>query len=149
MENSEELKSVLAKLAGTRVCNLSGPVAGSRFYLDFDSDQSLGVGCACWRLDSSYRVITGSSDDSAVNGPMESGLQTLVDRKVVSAAAEHPAWDLRIEFEGGLTLRVFCEDIDEDGENYIIRHRDVHLTVGEKGRISREGVGRSAMHETD
>jgi hypothetical protein len=82
---------------------------------------SLYVACA-WRLESREQIVCGCWDDQSPEGQMRTGLDQLVGHTVRRVMAVPPAWDLAIEFDNGLLLRVFCDQTndDEGADNYAL-----------------------------
>lgn len=72
------------------------------------SEYMLWVQASAWRVESEGRVLSTDSD------PQEEASWTnlLLGKKIVSVRALAPAWDLIVEFEEHLRLRVFCNPPD-------------------------------------
>lgn len=103
---------------------------------DCDASHSLFIECV-WRLDGEAEIITGAWDDNQSDGPMLSGLTSLVGDRVKSVWLGHPGFDLDVLFESGKTLRIFCDQINiEDGNsNYSLFLPFVVHTVGCRGQL--------------
>jgi len=82
----------------------------------FEGQYSLSLECA-WRLDSTEAVICGSSDDNSKGGKMLSGLKLLTGLRISRVNLSKPGLDLEIEFSKGLTLKVFCDQTNENDQN--------------------------------
>ena len=80
-----------------------------------------------WRLQLGTAVIAGSDDESL---ELERALSRVVGRKLVGLTVEAPAWDLSLEFAGGLILKVFCERAAQRS----VSRRNWHARIG-KTRI--------------
>jgi hypothetical protein len=74
-----------------------------------EGEVSIFIRCV-WRLEQGSLVIV-SSDDRATE--VKRGLSRIVGHKLVGLKAEKPAWDLSLEFAGGLRLKVFCERTEQ------------------------------------
>jgi hypothetical protein len=66
-----------------------------------------------WRLDSATAVVCGAWDDNREGGPMLTGLGQLVGEAVVAVGLEEPGLDVELRFSNHLTLRVFCDQVNE------------------------------------
>jgi hypothetical protein len=74
-----------------------------------------------WRLDSPEDVLCSWMDDSTPEGRLTQGLMQLKGRTVTAVKMTQPALDLTVEFDGGLALRIFPDQVDPDeGDNYSI-----------------------------
>jgi hypothetical protein len=106
---------------------------------NYDSEISLFIECA-WRLDTSTEVLCSSSETDSNDGPMVSGLNSLVDHEVESIDVVPPAFDLVVRFAGGLSLKIFCDqtNLDDGWDNYSLHLRDRIFIVGPRGRITTE-----------
>lgn len=62
-----------------------------------------------WRLDAIAGPITGWLDPCDNDGPMVSGLNSMVGQNVRQIKILEPAWDIELAFTGDLTLKVFCD----------------------------------------
>jgi hypothetical protein len=87
----------------------------------YDGEIELMITCS-WRLDSDDEVVCSWTDEHSDGGPMLSGLDKLLGRRIKRVAVSRPAMDLCIEFEGMLILKVFCDrtNRDQDSENYVL-----------------------------
>lgn len=94
-------------------------------------DVSLFVSCA-WRVQTTSEVLCGCWDDKEEGGQMRAGLERILGQPVRRALAVPPAWDLALELENGVVLRVFCDQTnDEEGaDNYSLYAGDTVFTVG-------------------
>lgn len=61
-----------------------------------------------WRLDCEERPLASSDLDPVI---IERELSVLVGQHIVAATCTAPAWDLCLEFSGGVKLKVFCDYI--------------------------------------
>ena len=104
-----------------------------------DSEYGLFVECA-WRLDGPQEVVCGAWDDNSPRGPMLRGLQGIVGHKAEFFRLSEPGLDLEILFGNGWTLRVFCDQVNEEdeGDNYSVFCPGEILVVGTKSRLRRE-----------
>jgi hypothetical protein len=157
-----ELASRLEQLIGKRCVGFSaGAGAGSVIDLEFglrrprrkpltnpflteeqrlgEPDISLFVKCV-WRLDSDREVICGAWDDNSHDGIMLGGLNALVGKQVLSFNLDEPGLDLSLKFDNYWTLRIFCDQVNEDDgdDNYSIYSMQDILTVTTKSRLVRE-----------
>lgn len=98
------------------------------------------IWCA-WRLDKKDKVICSWNDGNDKNGLMRQGLNELVNKGVVSVRVESPAYDLTLQFENELSLKIFCDQTnpEEDDENYTFFVKDFTYTVELKGSITKAG----------
>lgn len=67
---------------------------------------------------------------------MVSGLEMLLGRTITHVEMVTPALDLKVEFGGNYTLRVFCDQMEKDSTNYGIRFRQRFITLNERSEIS-------------
>jgi len=157
----QKLISIVQRLVGTPCWGVAaGGCTGSRFILDFGErleraveinnpvlpairrkfrgELLLHVGCAAWRLDSTSEVITSSTDLSTPDGPMVSGLEGLRGREVTSAMITQPGLDLVLEFDKVRWLRVFCDQVEGDLDNYTVAYRATFVAVGPRSSVSLE-----------
>jgi hypothetical protein len=162
--NVAELMSIVARMVGTSCWGVvAGGCTGSRFALDFGNkiewpvkisnsmltaderkyrgEFGLQVGCAAWRLDSKQEVITAWTDLASPDGPMVKGLERLRGRVVTRTEVSQPGLDLLMEFDKEYFLRVFCDQMDEDLDNYTISFRNVYVEVEARSRIDIEDSG--------
>jgi hypothetical protein len=97
----------------------------------YEGEMSLFISCA-WRLDSAEDVVCGCWDDKSDAGQMRIGLTRLDGKTVRRVLANPPGWDLAIELDDGLLLRVFCDQTnDEEGaDNYALYTTESIFTVG-------------------
>jgi hypothetical protein len=104
----------------------------------FEGEANLLVWCT-WRLDTDASPLS-SSDDVQEN--VVAALQRLVGHKVANVQVDLPGWDLRIDFSGGLRLRVFCDHVP--GDPSFDGNWDLFLP----DRIFSVGVGSQCESET-
>jgi hypothetical protein len=112
-------------------------IPGSPVSIRYTGEIHLFVTCS-WRLDSEKEVLCGAEDDNTEEGPMRHGLRQLLDRRVSSVQLREPGLDLVLEFEGGLTLRVFCDEVRGDGDdNYTVFVPGCYYNVGKRSVLTR------------
>lgn len=111
--------------------------------LSFDQRNYIGeyglmIWCA-WRLDGQNQVICGWNDSNEQDGPMLSGLGQIVNKSVVNIEVGLPAYDLVINFDDSLFLKIFCDQTDpkENYENYTFFTSDFTYTVEAAGFLTR------------
>jgi hypothetical protein len=79
---------------------------------------------SAWRLDAADHVICDWNFTGGAKGEIMPLIQTLVGRKVESAVANAPGWDLRIALSGRLTLVTFSDSNDERDDVWMILGTD-------------------------
>ena len=84
--------------------------AHSEEFRAFEGEANLLVWCS-WRLDGSEGPLS-SSDDTMDH--VVQALSMLADRVIDCVAIDMPGWDLRLEFNGGLVIKVFCDHVPGD-----------------------------------
>lgn len=95
----------------------------------------LFVECA-WRLDSEDAVLAGGYDDEVGRTIAVAGLAPLLGRPVVAVTLRRPALDLRIAFDGGLVLWLFCDHTDPSQDsNYSYGTPELLYAVGARGTL--------------
>jgi len=104
---------------------------------EFEGEVTFFLQHAAWRIDRYERAICSSSDTNDLKGPMLRGLRRLLNKRVASVAILGMAGDLRIEFEGGFRLLVFCiqTNADDDTDNYSVHDSERVVAMGPKGRV--------------
>jgi hypothetical protein len=85
-----------------RVQAIANP-AHPRQFRDFEGEVSFFIRC-WWRLEHSDSVLVTSIDEE---DKVTKGLNRLVGKSLVKVTTNGPAWDLVLEFNGGLTLKAF------------------------------------------
>jgi hypothetical protein len=162
----DELIAAFQQLVGRKCVGFSGgETSGSDVLLDFEprrrrkrrltavnpslseedrlhySEHCLMLKCA-WRLDSQDEILTGAGDDNTRMGPMLAGLDRLLKQEVVSIELARPGLDLAIMFQNELTLRVFCDQVNElDGdENYNLFLPGECFVIARRSRLSKEAI---------
>jgi hypothetical protein len=102
----------------------------------YEGEIDLFVQCA-WRLERSQTVLCGSTDADRNDGPMVQGLKELAGRTVLAAEIERSIPDLTVSFDGGLRLKVFCDQTNlvTNDDNYSLRVGGTIYAVGARGRI--------------
>lgn len=95
----------------------------------------LVIGCS-WRLDSPSEVLCGIGSSREEMGE---GLQKIVGQ-AIRAIDVSPGLDLRVHFENGLKLSVFCDHVNEVSlwDNYLIEEPGGSFIVGTCGVVRRE-----------
>jgi hypothetical protein len=73
-----------------------------------------------WRIDDDAAVVCSSTTMNKLDGAFGNGLRLILNRRVEKIVVSHPGWDLRIEFEGGKVLTVFCDqaNAEDEADNY-------------------------------
>lgn len=104
----------------------------------FEGEYALYIECA-WRIRSSEGVICSWTSDNSPGGEMLFGLGRLEGTTVTAVDLRDGSYDLRLEFNDGLILDVFCDQLDpEEGiDNYSFFTREAVLTVGPGSRLHR------------
>lgn len=74
----------------------------------FDSEFSIFIEEAAWRLESADEVICTSADSNCFGGLMLAGLAKLRGTFILDAASDFPGLDLTIKFSNKLKLKIFC-----------------------------------------
>jgi hypothetical protein len=107
--------------------------------LSFKEEYTIFIKCA-WRIESSNGIICGCWEDNSANGSMLRGLQQLVGEKVESIKLFTPTLDLRISFNNGLTLHIFCDQTDliENNDNYSLFTDSYVYIVGTRSTLAKE-----------
>jgi len=105
----------------------------------YEGEYALYVWCT-WRLDGPDAPIS-SSDDT--HDRIGRALGSLIEKKVLAICRDLPGWDLRIDFSGGLVLRLFCDHVDGDPSfsgnwELCTPGRTVVIDVNSKCRVARE-----------
>jgi hypothetical protein len=146
-ETFDKLQNALDLLVGQPCTRFAaGGSAGSTVLIDFTStsrpkpdketdETRLSILAYCsWRLDSAHEVICGAWDDNSPGGTMLKGLQRLVGKRLISFVLEAPGLDVNLQFEGDLTLKIFCDQVNEVdcADNYILYIEDDVFVVGTK-----------------
>ncbi len=142
----DKLRRTLDLFVGHRCTRFAaGGSAGSAMLIDFasevqgasaEADRSILVYCS-WRLDGTQQVICGAWDDNSPGGVMLTGLQKLVGKKLTSCNLESPGLDVRMLFEEDLTLRIFCDQVNEidRADNYIVYFNEEAFVIGTKSHL--------------
>ena len=105
----------------------------------FYSEFVIFVQDCAWRLNAD-KVICTSKTANNNDGPMVTGLHTLVGQQIVAVAASPPAYDLIVEFSGASKLHLFCDCFDQerDGDNYSFHSANQVFVVGAGGVLTLE-----------
>jgi hypothetical protein len=80
----------------------------------YEGEHILLVWCS-WRLDGPLDIL--ASSDSSCATASQTLQEQLTSRKLVSATAFNRAFDVALEFEGELQLRIFCDRFAGNGES--------------------------------
>jgi hypothetical protein len=104
---------------------------------DFEGELELYVECA-WRLETTTSVICTSTSNNEHGGTMLGGLEKLIGTTIVEAKLTHPAMDIKIAFDNGLTLVVFADQANEADKycNYTVSEKSKIIINGAKSEIS-------------
>lgn len=104
----------------------------------YKAEFDLFIQCA-WRLESKTQVICGAWDDNSEGGDMLEGLQRLVGQAINSIKVSKPAFDLAVNFNNGLVLRIFCEQTNqaEMEDNYSVFLPNTIYVVGNRSQLRR------------
>lgn len=92
-----------------------------------------------WRIESSSEVFSGSHMSNQNDGPMVRGLEVIRGKTIQTITCSRPAFDLQIQFEGGISLVIHCSLIgmDED-ECYVFKGKLGWYSVGFDGKLALE-----------
>lgn len=103
---------------------------------NFQGEFALYVTCA-WRVDGLAEVISAWTSGGDTVDEMVAGLDRLVGRRVVSVSVKKPGWDLVLEFEGGHTLTIFCDQTNrvEEADNYSLFVKSKTYSVGTRSKL--------------
>ncbi|NGZ87199.1 hypothetical protein [Duganella aceris] len=106
----------------------------------YESAYSLLLYCP-WRMESKSKVLSGSHMSNENDGPMVRGLEFIRGKKIETVTCARPAFDLRIEFEGELSLVIHCSLIGMDADEcYVFKGKLGWYSVGFDGRLSLENA---------
>lgn len=105
----------------------------------YAAEFGLFIQCA-WRIESKAQVVCGAWDDNTGGGRMLEGLRLLVGQVISSVEVAKPALDLAMNFDGGLALRIFCDQTNqaEMEDNYSLFLPDAIYVVGHRSQLRRE-----------
>lgn len=145
-QNALVLTGLIQQLVGQRCERVDNP-HGSILRLDIgqlgtlpdDPPDALSHGwrhltvLSPWRLQDKDYVACDSTDPGGAGGVIASYVTILNGRKIVSASVTEPAFDLEIEFKGGLNLVVFSNNGGVDDSAWFILGTD-GLQVSAKPR---------------
>jgi hypothetical protein len=128
---------------------------GSMLFLEFGEPQPLaesqkrpfgewGLWCGriLWRIEQGDLVLAGSEDDEPT---MESGIEQMNGRILVSGQVSESTGDSRLEFTGHLVLRTFVIKSQEDAR-WTFRHYDEYAPLGPKLADSPDAVWQEPAH---
>jgi len=87
---------------------------------DFEAEFKLFIENAAWRLETAARVLSGSEDSSRAMPIMLAAVKSLQNHAVLTVKMRETGCDLDIQFTGGVSLRVFCNQTRgcQDSDNY-------------------------------
>ena len=97
---------------------------------EYDSAFDVFVQCG-WRLYTSERIICSSLSDNSIDGPMVTGLRSLIGSTILEIDLNVATLDLLICFSNGLSFSIF-NDVPtdtEDDEAYSIRGNQVMRAI--------------------
>jgi ribonuclease inhibitor len=102
----------------------------------FQGELNMMVWCA-WRLDHRDQMIGSWKQSNAVEGPMLAALRSLIGASVSAVSVHSPVHDLDLEFDHGVSLRLFCDQIGpQEGDNYVLYAADKSVAAcGPAGAI--------------
>lgn len=126
-----------------RALHLREPLTDERlpeFLRAHEGEYLLFVACA-WRLDTATAVVCGSQHGDTVTPETIAGLARLTGAIVVDVRTTGPAHDLALEFEDGLTFRVFCDRAQAgDAANYSLFTQTTCYQVAAAGALSMKPI---------
>jgi hypothetical protein len=99
----------------------------------FTLDQSavwVSLDFAAWRLQDEHQLLCSSSTENGVNSRMEAALGKLKGRTVKSIESSEVSGDLAAHFDGGLTFKIFCDQVDTGYDNYSFKTSEGIFVVG-------------------
>ncbi len=104
--------------------------------LKFGLDQYIGeyhVTIYCdWRLQKGNVPITGSCEPNNPDGPLVSGLHSIIGRKITSARFIDVCGDIQLQF-GDIILNVFCNYTGNEDDEYCFQDES-NWTLRSKGK---------------
>lgn len=107
-----------------------------RFY---DAEYSFLINCS-WRFDSQSKIICSSKDSNHKDGPMEKGLERILNKTIISVNVTPPAYDLTLKLSEGFSFKFFCDETSafEVFDNYSYYTPTHVFTVANKSKIEVE-----------
>lgn len=109
-------------------------------YRDFNAEFGLMIYCA-WRVESGDEILAGCYETTEEGACDVSPVESLIGRTVVHAKVSQPGFDLKIEFNDGRRIALFCDQTEEDEANYSFFVDDLVYSVVGKGVIEVEPAG--------
>ena len=90
-----------------------------------------------WRLTMKDSVICSAHDSNEVGGRMAEGLKQLVNQTIIDIQLVSPVLDLNLFFTNGYKLSFFCDEVEEDGDefDYCVFTRHKVFTFGTGGKL--------------
>ena len=89
-----------------------------------------------WRIETADKVLATWLDESTPDGAIDTAARQLIGHSVESVELACPGLDLVVKFDGGLTLRVFPDQIDADeGDNYSLSVADKTYVVAARSML--------------
>jgi hypothetical protein len=83
-----------------------------------------------WRIEGADKVLATWLGENTQDGEIDRAARQLVGHDVESVELARPGLDLIVKFDGGVTLRVFPDQIDADeGDNYSLALTDKAYVV--------------------
>jgi hypothetical protein len=112
-----------------------------RIYRENEGQFCVFVLCS-WRLEGPRAALSSSDHES---DEIAADLRQLVGQRVVGAKVIPPAWDLRLDFSGRLTLAIFCDHVDarssaQDNWSFEFDKKILSVGPGYEWRIEDRGV---------
>lgn len=105
----------------------------------FEGEYCVFIQCA-WRIELDDEVVCGSGDDTSPGGPMATAARMMLNRRVVQVDVSGPAFDLTLGFDGGLVLKLFCDqtNVEANDLNYSMTVGRTTASIGPRGRLDVE-----------
>jgi len=95
----------------------------------YEAEYSLFLQHCDWRLQRSSEVLASSASSNHEGGPMLAALHQIVGQRVMEVEVDFPSFDLKMEFENGVRLIVFCfGNSTDDWDNYIFSTHSSHYS---------------------
>jgi hypothetical protein len=104
----------------------------------FEGEYSLFIECA-WRVEIGDSVFASSAGFEALEArALMTTLTCLIGSVVTGTLISAPVPDAVLVFSESITLRIFCDQIEEGSDNYSLRVGDTIVIVGSHGKLSTE-----------
>lgn len=97
---------------------------------NYEGEFIVHILCCAWRLSKQNMVFCTWRDSESRIGKL---LKSLLGKKIIDIQIDD-FYDLRVKFQKGHTLHLFCEQIDE--ENYAIKTPDGWFTADQGSKLS-------------